>query len=162
MAGLEHFKFGYHAGVLNRRGHYLQVLGRVDKHAVSHVEANHVEGANVGLKYHDMTHALFGGLENTFGPRFRRVSIVMRKMSTRSGGEVDEDIGAACSDSLNDLAVKRSVHTRLSGLRITHMDVHDGGTRLGRVDRRVGDLLGRYWHCWIAASRVGRASHRMR
>jgi hypothetical protein len=33
------------------------VLGRVDKHMVSHVEATHIETANVGLEFHYVVHA---------------------------------------------------------------------------------------------------------
>src|SRR5215472_2044907 len=135
MAGLEHFKFGHDAGVFDRYRHRLQMLGRVDKHAVSHVEATHIKAANVGLEFDYMAHALFGGFEHALGTWFRGVAIVMCEAGTRPGGEVDEDISVACSDPLDDLAVKCRVHTRLGGFRIAHMDMHDGSARLGRIDR---------------------------
>ena len=60
MAGLEHFKFGHDAGVFNRRGHALEMLGRVDEHPVAHVQAAHVEAANVGFELDHVTHTVCG------------------------------------------------------------------------------------------------------
>jgi hypothetical protein len=58
------------------------MLGRVDKHAVSHVEATHIKAANVGLEFDYVAHALFWGFENALGAWFRGVAIVMRETGT--------------------------------------------------------------------------------
>ena len=63
------------------------------------------------------------------------VNLVLPDMAgTFAVSQRSESIMRACSDPLDDVAVKRSVHTRLGGIRIAHMDVHDGGARVGRID----------------------------
>ena len=62
MAGLEHFELRHHAGILDAERHRLQMLRRVDEHPVAHVEAAHVEAANVGLDFDDVPHTLFAAI----------------------------------------------------------------------------------------------------
>jgi hypothetical protein len=159
MAGLEHFQLGRHAGGRDRGRHRLQVLWRVDEDAVAHVEAAHVETANVGLELDHVAHPVFRRPEHAVGAGFCRIVVVVRKPRAGPGGEVDQHVGAPCPDALDHLAIKRIVHARLGGLRIAHVDVHDGSTCLGGIDRRTGDLLRRHRHGRVAAGRVGRAGH---
>ena len=76
-----------------------------------------------------------------------------------TGGEVDQDVGAARADALDHLAVERAVHAGLGGLGVAHMNVDDGGAGLGGVDAGMGDLLRRHRHGRVLARRVGRAGH---
>ncbi len=94
------------------------------------------------------------------GPGFVGSALVVRKPRARAGGEVDEHVGAARPDALDHLAIERVVHARLGGLRIAHVDVHDGRAGLGGIDRGAGDLFRRHRHRRVAAGRVGRAGHR--
>ena len=109
---------------------------------------------------HHMAHAVFGGFEHAVGARLRGVVVIVREARARPGGEVDEHIITARPDALHHLVVKGKIHARLGGLRIAHVDVHDGRTRLGGIDRRPGDLFRRHRHRRVAAGRVGRAGHR--
>jgi hypothetical protein len=162
MAGLEHFKFGHDAGLFDRHGHALQMLRRIDEHPVAHVEAAHVEAANVGLDLDHVTHAVRGRFEHAVRTGFRGVAVVGRETGARPGGEVDQHIAAACSDPLDGFAVQRAVHARLGGFRIAYMNMHDGGAGLGGINRRSGDLRGRDRDGGIAARRIGGAGHRAR
>ena len=160
MAGLEHFELRHHARVLDRQRHLLQVRRRIDEHAVAHVEAAHVETANVGLDLQHMLHALFRRAEHAFGPGLRWVMRIVVKARARPGGKIDQYVGAARPDALDRLAIMRGLHARLAGIRIAHVDVDDGGARLCGVDRRCGDLRGRHRHRRVAPRRIGRAGHR--
>src|SRR5580693_6429048 len=73
MPRLEHFELGHHAGILDRLGHRLQVLWRVDEDAVAHVEAAHVEATNVRLELDHVAHAVFRRSEHAVGAGFCRV-----------------------------------------------------------------------------------------
>src|SRR3984885_972782 len=92
MAGLEHFELGHHAGSLDRRRHRLQVLWRVDEDAVAHVEAAHVETANVGLELDHVAHAVFRRSEHAVGTWLRWIGLVVRKPRARPGGEIDQHV----------------------------------------------------------------------
>src|SRR5215467_4051492 len=50
----------------------------------------------------------------------------------RPGGEVDEDVAAACPDPVHDLCIEGNIPARPRGLGIAHVDVNDGRARLGR------------------------------
>ena len=142
--------------------HGLQMRGRVDEHPVAHVEAAHVEAADVGLELDHMAHPVFRRPQRAVGAGFRRVVVVVLEACARAGREVDQHVGAACPDALHHFAIERAVHARLGGLGIAHMNVHDGGAGLGGVDRGVRDLLRRHRHGRVAAGRVGRAGDRAR
>ena len=57
MAGLEHFQLRQHAGIADRDRHGLEMRGRVDEDVRAHVQAAHVEAADVGLELDDVADA---------------------------------------------------------------------------------------------------------
>ena len=63
MAGLEHFELGRHAGVLDRQRHRLEMRGRVDEHPIAHVEAAHVEAADIRFELDHVAHAVGGSAQ---------------------------------------------------------------------------------------------------
>jgi hypothetical protein len=97
-----------------------------------------------GLHLHDVLDALGRSLEHGVGAGLRRVLLVMEEARARAGGQVDEHVGVLLADALDRLPVERLVHAGLGGLGIAHVDVHDRGARLGRIEAGVGDLLGRH------------------
>src|SRR5205823_14972838 len=52
-------------------------------------------------------------------------------------------VDPALADALHDLTVVAGRHAELAGLRVAHVDVHDGRSGACGLDRGGGDLLGR-------------------
>jgi len=58
------------------------------------------------------------------------------------------------ADALDDLAIVARGHAELAGLRVAHVDVHDGGSGARRVDGGGGDLLGVIGQCGLLVTLV--------
>ena len=73
----------------------------------------------------------------------RRLTATDFQVAPHAGRQVDDDVHTRVADARHHLAVQGRVTAALAGLRVTHMAVHHGGTGLGRLHRRRGDLRGR-------------------
>ena len=162
MPGLEHFQLREHTRIADRDCHGLQVVGRIDEHARAHVEAAHVEAADFRAQFHHVAHALLWPPQCRGRAGLGRVIGIVHEARARTGGEVDQHVGAARTDAFHHLAVVRAVHAGLGGLGIAHMDVDDRGASLGGVDARSRDLRRGDGYGGVLAGRVGRARHRAR
>ena len=136
--------------------------GRVDEHAVAHVQAAHVEAADIRAQLLDMAHAFVRPPHRAGGAGLGGVVGVVLEARARAGGQVDQDVGAAGTDALDHLAIERAVHARLGGLGVSHMDMDDRRAGLGGVDAGVRDLFRRHRHRRVFPRRVGRPGHRAR
>ena len=56
----------------------------------------------------------------------RGVLRVEHQVAAHARGGVDDDVDVGVPDPLDDLAVERDVARALAGLRVAHVDVHDG------------------------------------
>src|SRR5262249_53241004 len=128
----------------------------------AHIHAAHIEAADVGLERDDVADAFGRWFDGRARPGFLRVVLVRHEARPRPGGEVDEDVAAACPDPVHDLFVEGRIHAGPRGLGIAYVDVNDGGARLGRIKGGLRDLRGRPGHGGVAAGRICRAGHRAR
>jgi hypothetical protein len=92
----------------------------------------------------------------------RRVVRVEVEIAAHARGRVDHDVHAAVPDPFDDLAVERDLTGAVATARIPHVDVHDGGTRPGRLDAGLGDLLRCDGHVLGLGDGVPRAGQRAR
>jgi hypothetical protein len=76
--------------------------------------------------------------------RQRRVLAAEHEVAAHPGGEVEHDVHVGGADPLDDRAVEGGVARARARVRVADVDVHDGRARARRVERRVGDLLGRH------------------
>ena len=77
-------------------------------------------------------------------PAGRRVVRIEDEVAAHAGGEVDDDVDARTADQLHRLAIVLELAPGLAGGGVADMKMGDGGARLGRLDRRVGDLARRH------------------
>src|SRR5437764_249468 len=68
---------------------------------------------------------------------------IASRVAAHPGGQVEHGVGAGCPDPLDHPAVENRVARAGAGLRVAHVDMDDGRSRLRRLDRRVRDLLRR-------------------
>src|SRR5207244_330191 len=160
VPGFEYFELRHHADVADRDRHGLQVRRRVDEDAGAHVEAAHIEAADVGAKLDYVAHAVLRTPQGAGGAGLGRVLGVVLETGAWAGGQVDQDVGAARPDALDHLAIERPVRAGLGGLRVAHVDVNDRGTGLGGIDRGLRDLLRGHRNRRILARRVRRPRDR--
>jgi hypothetical protein len=162
VPGLEHFKLREHARIPDRHCHRFEMGGRIDEHVRAHVEAAHIQAADVGLELEHVPHALGRQPERGSWSRLLRVLLARNEARPRARGEVDEDVGPAVTDPLHHFAIERELHARAGGLRVAHMDVNNGGPGFGGVDRGLGNLWRGHGHSGVSTGRVRRARHRTR
>ena len=84
----------------------------------------------------------------------RRIILVGNEIAAHAGGQVEDHIGVAFADALDDLAVERHITRALAGFRVAYMAVRNGRARLGRLDGRVGDLFRRNRQLGMHISRI--------
>ena len=94
-------------------------------------------------------------------PRDPRVVLARHETAARAGREVDDQVGILVADALDHLAIMRKLHAR-PPVRMADMDMGDGGADLGRLQRRIGDLLRRARQRGILLHRGEIAGHRDR
>ena len=89
-----------------------------------------------------MAHALFLADEVRTGRRRIGQSLVTdADVAAHAAGQIDDDVDLALADALDDFAVVARLHAEDPALRVAHVDMHDGGAGMRRVDRRLRDLL---------------------
>jgi hypothetical protein len=159
MAELEALDLGLDADGLDALRHLAQEVAGGHEQAVAEVEGAAVERADLRSQFLDMGDALgrigHVGAAATLGGVFW----VKEEVAAHAGGEVDDDIDAAVTDALHGFAVVLELAAGLAGLGVAHMKMRDGGARLGRLDRRLGDLFRRHRNGRVLADRVAGAGH---
>ncbi len=81
------------------------------------------------------------------------------QVAAHAGRQVEHDIDIGGADEVGDFLVEIVAAARRAGLGIAHMAMDDGGTGLGGIDGRGGDLLGRARHMRRLAGGVAGAGH---
>ena len=99
-----------------------------------HVKAAHVEAADFRFELQHMLNPLGRKSERGAGARLFRVLFAGHEARARPGREIKKDVAPASSDAIHHFPIKRDFHAGTRGLRITHVNVHDGGPCLGRTD----------------------------
>ena len=162
MAGVEHLELRPHAELADPRRHRAQHPGRVHHHVVAargEVHRPAVERADLGQQLLDVREPL--GRADHVGARLvgrqRRLVAAEHEVAAHAGGEVQDDVDVGRADPLDDRAVERRVAGAAAGLRVADVDVRDRRARARRLDRRVGDLLGRDRHVLAPAGGVAGA-----
>src|SRR4029079_18775697 len=115
-----------------------------------------VERADLGHQRAYVVEAL-GGNSHVGAVRIDRQHLLVaaqHQIATHSCGEVEDDVDARGPDPLDGLGVELGRPRTLAGLRVAHVNVRDRGSCLGRLDGRVGDLLGRDGDVRALAHRV--------
>src|SRR5947208_16437752 len=74
--------------------------------------------------------------------RLQRVGIADDVVAAHAGAEIDDDVDAATTNALDDLAVPIRMAATFPGLRIAYVDVGDRGSGSGGLDHGIRDLLG--------------------
>ena len=101
----------------------------------AHVEAAHIEAADVRLELDDVMHALTRVFQGGSRAGLFRILAAGHESRSRPGGQVDENPASTPPDAVHDLAVERELHARSGGLGIAHVDMDNGCSRLGSVER---------------------------
>ena len=142
-----------------RAGALAQIVrrGDVDHVAVAEIQRAAIERADLRQQLLDMGQAL--DRADHIGRRagLGRLVVAHFEIAAHAGGEIDHHVGVAAADALDHFAVELDIAAALAGLGIAHMAMGDGGARLGRLDRRVGDLLRRDRNCRMLAHGVAGA-----
>ena len=161
MAGVEALEFGLHGQVLELAGDLVELARRVghDVVALAEVHRAHVDGGDLGQALADVGHA-FGGPGHVgalLAQRQRGLDPAEGEVGTGATGEVEHDVGVGLADAVGELLVEVEVAALRAGVEIADVAVHHRGAGLGRLDRRVGDLLGRDGHVGRLADGVAAA-----
>jgi hypothetical protein len=91
-----------------------------------------------------MQHALFLSDAVRFRGQVEQMVIrAQEQIATHAGGEIEHDVCFVFPDACNHFTKKIRPATGCSGIRVTHVDVHNGGACLGGIDRCPGNLLRR-------------------
>ncbi len=120
-----------------------------------------VERADLGLGSTDVLDAVgrTTHVRTVVGGRQRLLDAAEHEVATHARREIDDDVGVRGPDPFDDLFVLLNLAGR-HAVVLTHVDMHDRRTRLGRLDAAVGDLLGRHGHLVGLVRRVSTAGHR--
>src|SRR5581483_7833875 len=152
IAGIEHFQLGLHPQVAQNRGTLTKVVRRRDVSAVTvaEVETAAVERGDIGTveplvaQVDYMAHAVFLTAEvGSFGRRVLQSVVTDADIAAHAAGEVDDDVDLAFADALYHFTVVTCLHAEGARFGVAHMNVHDRGACLGRLDGGIGNLLGR-------------------
>ena len=81
------------------------------------------------------------------------------EVAAHARGQVQDDVDAVLLDQVHGLLEEIGIARTLARLGITHMDMRDGGTGMGRFDCRIGNLARRHRHLVALAGRVACTSH---
>ena len=92
-----------------------------------------------------MTHALGGPghVGALLAQRQRVLDTAEGEVGTRATREVEHDVGVRRANAVGEFFVEVRVAALGSRVEVANVAVHDRSTGFGRLDRRVGNLLGR-------------------
>ena len=163
MAGVEALEFGLHVDGLELASDLIELARRVGHDVVAFTEVHgaHVDGGDLGHALDDVSHALSGA--GHVGARFVQRQRVLHSAEGDVGagatGEVEHDVGVALPNAIGEFLVEIHIAALHTGLDVAHVTVHHCGTRLGGVNRRVGDLFGGDRHVHRLAHGVASAGY---
>ena len=120
VAGIEHLELRLHARRLDPHGHRRHALRRVDHHGCAEPHGVEVERADVWPQLDDMGDPLLRQQQVGTGGGDFGIVLARQEAAARPGGEVDDQVDAACPDPLDHLAIERELHGRRAGLRVVH------------------------------------------
>ena len=143
VAGFEDFQFRFDPEFLDAFRHDTQVRRRVDEDGFTEIESTDIESADIGPQFLDVMQPLERLYQRGARAADRGVFLAGRKTRAFAGGQVDQHVTAGIANPFDDLAKQRRIAGSHSGLGIAHVDVHDRGARLRRIDAVAGDMLGR-------------------
>ena len=165
VAGVEHLQLGTDTELLHLPGHRAQHARRVDHDVVAargEVHRPAVEGADLRLQGTDVVEAFGRAGHVGAGGRHRQRCLVAaeHEVASHAGGQVDHDVDVGVADPFDDLGVELGGAGADAGLGIAHVDVDDGRTGAGGVERRGGDLGRGHRHVRALRRRVAGAGDR--
>ena len=118
-----------------------------------------VEAADLGTQILDVDQAFLRAHHVGAGAARGRILLARIEIAAHAGGQVDDHIGFAVADALDDLGVELGAPARRAAVGFAHVTVSDRRPGLGGLDRGLGDLLGGHGHRRVLVHRIPGAGH---